>query len=88
VRECLGAQWGQTTQQRGNAEARHEGDRSIGIASASGVKPEQRKGMGLGAVTGAISGWLRTGSRPRRREADTRGLRGIGARLAATRGRK
>jgi hypothetical protein len=34
--------------QRGSAGARLEGDQSTRIALASSVKPEQRKGMGLG----------------------------------------
>jgi hypothetical protein len=34
--------------QRGSAGARLEGDQSTRIAPASSVKPEQRKGMGLG----------------------------------------
>jgi hypothetical protein len=34
--------------QRGSAGARLEGDRSTGIVPVSGVKPEQRKEMGLG----------------------------------------
>jgi hypothetical protein len=37
----VGSQWE-------SAGARLEGDRSTRIAPASGVKPEQRKGMGLG----------------------------------------
>jgi hypothetical protein len=49
---------------------------------------EQRKGDGFETVTGAISGQMQKGIRPRRSEADMRGLRGTGALLAATQGRK
>jgi hypothetical protein len=69
----FGVRWGQTAQQRGSAEARHEGVWLTGIASTSSVKLELRKGTGLGEVTGAVSGRLCNCSYPRRSDADMRG---------------